>query len=89
MVSFTPQLLYARERVAGTHCARSWVGTRTGLYVVENRYFAPPGVEPSFFGHQAHSLVNIPTTIYIYIYIYSDSYIVEYGTSVTNVFGLL
>ena len=47
------------------HCARRWVVTRTGLDAVENRYFSPPGIEPSFFGHQAHSLVSIPTTTYI------------------------
>jgi hypothetical protein len=41
MASFTPRLLYFRERAPGTHWIGGWVDPRTGLDYREKRKFFP------------------------------------------------
>jgi hypothetical protein len=46
-ISFTPQPLYLRERVHGTHWIGGWVGLATGLDSVEKRKpLNISGIEP-------------------------------------------
>jgi hypothetical protein len=47
MVSFSPLLLYPREKSPSTHWIRDWVGSRVDLDAVEKRdIFALLEIEP-------------------------------------------
>jgi hypothetical protein len=53
------------ETAHSTHCTEGWVGSRTGLKIMEKRKISClcPGIKPQFLHHPAHSLVTILTEL--------------------------